>query len=134
MKKFYLGLIVWLSLSSTLIAKQYELELPSTLPIKDIDNWVLNIAIADQVCTPFPDFCLSAIMHTNSIVSSGNAYDLYIKDGVVHIRKQISVESINISELETHYINVSILKMQLSQLDLPSRQADLVQGYITESL
>lgn len=134
MKKILLGLIIWLSLTSSLIAKQYELELPCTLQLKDIDNWVLNIAIADQVCTPFPDFCLSAIINSSSVISSGNAYDLFMKDGVVHVRKQISVESIITSELATHHINVSILKMQLLQLDLPSLQANLVQGYISESL
>lgn len=123
-----------LLLSSSVVAQDYQLPLPRELPINQIEQWIENIAIADQVCSQLPDYCLSALNDKSLVITETNPHKLFVnEDGAVYVHKTISVKGIQPTQLKSVPINYQLLQAQLNSVVLPSDHQRIVQSYLSST-
>ncbi len=132
LKKILLASICLLA-PSIATAQQYEVKLPDNLPINEIDSWMMNHAISDQICEPLPGLCLSALIHKSSVISTEQPYSLSMIDGSLYIQKSISITGLVPKGMQYKQINYGTLKRQLANVVLPTDQQQLANMYLTES-
>ncbi|MDA0152436.1 hypothetical protein OH460_08985 [Vibrio sp. Makdt] len=134
MKRFLM--IGVLLASNSGLAQEYNVVLPTELPLNQIDDWVMNIAIVDQVCDPLPDFCLTSIVSSDNLISSSTPYSLSMVEGTgdLMVHKQISITGIDLLGLQSKPINKLVLKKQLTRWVVPSDQAKLAHDYLNNDL